>query len=263
MTCRLLGGNVAPAVLFPRTVRSPGVVISQTGQVLQEILVMNRSRFFSFVLRGIEFSLLACLTFSASAQAAPARQLEIAACKDPRLCSPQAILGHTLAFQRRAAASSSAKAVAVTTSDTKSVPVAKAHHIPPLRYFVRDLGTLGGTESFAYALNNFTQIVGLSRTAGDAATHSFIYANGHMRDLAPLNSEDILTVGPTGINDFGQIAAGVIANGIYVPAILDTRTHQIITLPTLGGVTTFGFNGVAMALNRSSDAVGYSYLDSL
>jgi probable HAF family extracellular repeat protein len=222
---------------------------------------MNRSRF-SLALRGIA-SLLACLTLSASAQVVPANQPKIAACADVRFCAPESILGHTLAFERQASSSPSARAAAIAAGKTKPVPVVKACRIRALRYFVRDLGSLGGTKSFAYALNSFTQIVGSSRTAGDAATHSFIYSNGKMSDLAPLNSGDIQTVGPTGINFWGQVASGVMLNGVYQPALLDTRTHHLTPLGTLGGVTSFNFSGVATSVNFFSDAVGYSYVDSL
>ena len=221
---------------------------------------MNRLRF-SVALRGVASSLLACLTLFASAQKVHATSSKTAACADARFCAPEAILGHTLAFQRRTAASPSAKTAAIATAPTRNVPIAKTHHIQPLRYFVRDLGTLGGTESFAYALNTWSQIVGSSRTSADAATHSFMYANGQMSDLAPLNSGDLQTVGPTGINFWGQVASGAIFNGVYEPAILDSRTRRLTPLGTLGGVTSFNFSGVATAINFFSDAVGYSYID--
>lgn len=129
------------------------------------------------------------------------------------------------------------------------------------RFFVTDLGTLGGTESFAYALNDLGQVVGSSRIAGDEANHSFLYSRLPMVDLSPLNSGDVQTVGPTGINLRGQIASGVVENGVYLPAILNSRTGSLNTLGSLGGVTSFGFNGVATAINNAGHAVGYSYVD--
>jgi probable HAF family extracellular repeat protein len=89
---------------------------------------------------------------------------------------------------------------------------ASARH--PL-YRVTDLGALGGTQSFAYAMNDKGQVVGLSRLAGDAELHAFLYSTGTMTDLSPLNSQDIITVGPTSINNAGQIASGVSVDGIY------------------------------------------------
>ena len=131
------------------------------------------------------------------------------------------------------------------------------------RYFVTNLGTLGGTQSFAYALNNSGHVVGFSRTAGDASGHSFLYRNGRMTDLYPFNSQSVVTVGPTDINDAGQIASGLLVGGVYTPAILDSRSGDLTLLGSLGGVTPFGFTGVATAINTLGDAVGYSYIDSV
>jgi probable HAF family extracellular repeat protein len=130
------------------------------------------------------------------------------------------------------------------------------------RYFIAELGTLGGSESFAYAINDRGQVVGESRLAGDASTHSFLYSNGKMSDLYPLNSQGMQTPGPTGINNFGQIASGVIAGGVYVPAVLNTQTGQLSVIGSLGGVS-FGFNGVAEFINNLGSVVGYSYIDSV
>ena len=131
------------------------------------------------------------------------------------------------------------------------------------RYSVTDLGTLGGTESFAYGINDSGQVVGFSRIAGDASGHSFLYSNGRMTDLYPLNSQSILTVGPTGINNSGHIASGLVVGGVYSPAIFDSRTAQLTLLGSLGGVTSYGFSGVATSINKHRDAVGYSYIDDL
>lgn len=51
---------------------------------------------------------------------------------------------------------------------------------------MRDLGTLGGTSSEARAINLSRQVVGCSKTAGDASQEAFIYANGLMQGLPTL-----------------------------------------------------------------------------
>jgi probable HAF family extracellular repeat protein len=131
------------------------------------------------------------------------------------------------------------------------------------KYFITDLGTLGGTQSFAYALNDFGQVVGQSSITGDVSNHSFLYSNGKMTDLYPLNSQNLQTVGPTGINNAGQITSGVVVDGVYVPAILDSTTGKLTLIGTLGGVTSYGFNGVATSISNKGNAVGYSYIDSI
>ena len=131
------------------------------------------------------------------------------------------------------------------------------------RYFITDLGTLGGTQSFAYALNDLGQVVGQSWITGDASSHSFLYSNGKMTDLYPLNSQGVQTVGPTCINNAGQIASGVIIGGVYVPAILNSATGDLTLTGSLGGVTPYGFNGVATSINNAGNVVGYSYVDSI
>ena len=59
-------------------------------------------------------------------------------------------------------------------------------------YIVTDLGTLGGDESEAYALNNVGLVVGASYLAGNTVRHAFVYWHGTMYDLntvlAPLLS---------------------------------------------------------------------------
>jgi len=107
------------------------------------------------------------------------------------------------------------------------------------------------------------QVVGESWISGDISSHAFLYSNGKMTDLYPLNSQEVQTVGPTGIKNSGEIASGVVYGGIYVPAILNSRTDALRILGSLGGVTSFGFNCVATSINRVGSAVGYSYLDGL
>ncbi len=132
----------------------------------------------------------------------------------------------------------------------------------PVRYFLTDLGTLGGTQSFAYAVNDLGQVVGSAAISGDTTNHSFLYSNGKMKDLYPLNSQDEQTVGPTGINDFGQVASGLVVNGVYVPAILNSASGSTTLIGSLGssGTSTFG---VANSINNLGAATGYSYLDSI
>jgi probable HAF family extracellular repeat protein len=178
--------------------------------------------------------------------------------------SPEVILGHRLLVKM-----GTRNATTQIANDNPFVTAGKINsHVDDgaattHRYFITGLGTLGGTESFAFALNGSGQVVGSSRTTGDVSTHSFLYSKDLMTDLFPLNSQNIQTAGPTGINNSGQIASGLIVGGVYSPAILDSATGVLTLLGSLGGVTSFGFNGVATSVNNLRDAVGYSYIDAI
>jgi probable HAF family extracellular repeat protein len=125
---------------------------------------------------------------------------------------------------------------------------------------ITDLGTLGGDYSFAYAINDNDQIVGRSWMPS-GPSHSFLYTNGQMIDLYPFNSQDIGTAGPTGINNLGQIVSGEMMGGVYYPALYDHQTEALTILGSLGGVTSYGFNGVALAINNFGQVAGYSYIN--
>ena len=124
---------------------------------------------------------------------------------------------------------------------------------------ITDLGTLGGTESFAYAINDAGQVVGLSRLAGDNDTHAFLYDHGNLIDLSVTYN---LGSGPYGesvsdINNSGQIVGN------------SPGGHVMIL--SGGSVTEIGvFDGMpssfsaALGINNLAQVVGYySSADSL
>jgi probable HAF family extracellular repeat protein len=66
---------------------------------------------------------------------------------------------------------------------------------------VADLGTLGGTQSVAMAINTYSEIVGEADTA-EGKQNAFLFAHGQMYDLGPGQAnainDDQLVVGQTG-----------------------------------------------------------------
>jgi len=67
-----------------------------------------------------------------------------------------------------------------------------------------DLGTLGGTNSAAYAVNDAGQVAGISqRTAADDSYYPFVWENGQMIELPPLYG--LANWKPWGINNLGQV----------------------------------------------------------
>jgi probable HAF family extracellular repeat protein len=99
-------------------------------------------------------------------------------------------------------------------ADTPAPPDAEEYETGPTRAFLyergtmKDLGTLGGWESTASAINNAGVVVGSSTTA-ETGSAAFVYARGKMTDL---NTRVRLPEGWTlvsgqDINDSGQILA--------------------------------------------------------
>jgi len=77
------------------------------------------------------------------------------------------------------------------------------------------LGSLGGVNGAAYALNNSNQVVGWSQIAS-GTQHAFLYSNGTMQDLnlliPPLSG--ITLTSAVGIDSAGEIVAfGTDASG--------------------------------------------------
>jgi probable HAF family extracellular repeat protein len=72
---------------------------------------------------------------------------------------------------------------------------------------VLDLGSLGGAQASAYALNDRGSVVGYSYTADDRSRHAFLHREGRLRDLNDLIPADAgwELIAATDVNDVGQI----------------------------------------------------------
>ena len=111
---------------------------------------------------------------------------------------------------------------------------------------LKDLGTLGGTDSNGLAVNATGQVVGYSTTV-TGATHAFLYSDGRLldlNDLIPAGSGFTL-VDATGINNVGQIASfGDTSDGTEHAFLLTPVPEpSSLVLAVLGGLVLLGYGG--------------------
>ena len=134
----------------------------------------------------------------------------------------------------------------------------------PTRYTVIDLGTLGGTFSLAYSINDRGQVDGFSTLPGDNVEHSFLFKNGIMSDLGTLggpNSESFAN-----LNNVPQVAGSAETSipdpngedfcsfGTHLICLGFVWQNGIMTpLDTLGGS-----NSQAAAINSRGQVAGYA-----
>jgi probable HAF family extracellular repeat protein len=129
------------------------------------------------------------------------------------------------------------------------------------RYWIKDLGTLGGTFSFPGGVNDRGEVEGLSLLPGDVAYHAFFWQGG-MKDLGTFGGENSFAQAHP--NNRGQVggAAETSATDPSGEDFCDFGTHliclpfvwhrQVLTpLPTLGGNNGWGFG-----MNNRGELVG-------
>ena len=124
-----------------------------------------------------------------------------------------------------------------------------------------DLGTLGGAEARAEALDNANHVVGGAGIA-DGSGHPFLWTTGRgMQDLGL--GPDWVSASAVDINDYGQVAGIASAAAwqraaVWRVAIDIGGTVQVVardTLPALPG----GGNSIAKGMNGLGQVVGWSY----
>jgi probable HAF family extracellular repeat protein len=116
-------------------------------------------------------------------------------------------------------------------------------------YTFTDLGTLGGTNSTANAINASGQVVGYANTTGDTAYHATLWNGTNATDLGTLGGTGSSAIG---INAAGQVVGTAATSGNANYATLWNGTTAT-ALGTLGGT-----NNIAYAINASGQIAGFS-----
>jgi probable HAF family extracellular repeat protein len=136
------------------------------------------------------------------------------------------------------------------------------HSTDQTRYRVVDLGTLGGTSSGGWGINDRRWISGVASLPSDIQSRAFIWRRGVMTDLGTLGGPNSWSYFP--LNERGTVTGGAETStldpasedfcgfGTYLTCLPVLWRHgSIVRLPTLGGG-----NGAAFGLNNRGQVAG-------
>jgi len=126
---------------------------------------------------------------------------------------------------------------------------------PPSNPQMRDLGTLGGTQSQANGTSDSGIVVGGSSTAGDAAYHAFVWERGEMTDLGTLGH---ISSRAFAVNNEGQVIGSIWGADGNAHAIIWDRKYGMRQLnELLHPVSGRGWSiAVVSDINNAGQIVG-------
>jgi len=134
-------------------------------------------------------------------------------------------------------------------------------------YSITDLGTLGGTISYALGINNSGQVVGYSCMAGNAVYQAFLYSGGTMTNLGTLGGNYSWA---NAINNNGQVVGWSYTGVIYpAPYYYYNNGYEYVAYQNIpqthaflysgGTMTDLGVFGVSTADGSSVYGQSYAY----
>jgi probable HAF family extracellular repeat protein len=156
--------------------------------------------------------------------------------------------------------------IAMTLFATLAIPVrlaAQAHNQHQPRYTITDLGTLGGTFSQAFGINNKESVVGFATLTGDTALHAFLWRKGLMTDLGTLGGSDSLPYSQAfSVNERDEVV-GFSETSVSDPLGENFCGDSLVCLPVFwrdGDMTALptlgGNNGMAVSINDRGQVAG-------
>ena len=117
-----------------------------------------------------------------------------------------------------------------------------------------DLGTLGGLNSSANAINEAGQVTGSSTISDGTTVHAFLYSRGRMIDIDG-RGPGLFSTG-VGINNKGHVVGQFLNRSNQLHAYRYTG-HGLQDLGTLGGDVSFGWD-----INDAGAVAGESVIDA-
>jgi probable HAF family extracellular repeat protein len=123
----------------------------------------------------------------------------------------------------------------------------------PSAYNIIDLGTLGGTNSYAYGINSAGHVVGGAQLAGDGSGHAFLYSGVlPPTDLGTLPGD--VNSDAVALNNSDQVV------GVSSPTGSAFPTHAFLWQSSTGMIPLVGLGGSdtePQAINTTGQVVGF------